>query len=465
MMDYDIEPILAEAQKFIVVNSRKAFDPYYAIVEDFSLREGLPHHGNIGITLACKESRPLNVVYELYSDTPYKTALDLTNELFALQGPLHVYMRTDIKHMEMTILIDTIEAVKIYRMDRFASIKLIDIVDTERVPGFFGGEVIVFSPLIYLMTIYRYLYSPVRFTQDPKLLERAEILRRNLFSMDKVGSNDTAGNIDNASNIDTAGNIDNASNINTNGNFSNLDANPNIIDLAEMFGADDIDSIGEIIGAGKQKRRQERSRVRSLPSISVINAAMLDEFSEHVLVGELAAEFHLSECKLNDPPRVQFISNEAPEIIAKRLAKITSADVTFKQYKLFTDFQLVRTTFFVGGNNPLPCMDVYNSDSYEMIPWDRDDSMKVGNPFVVARFLCVEIFSMKVISAISKVSFDRRLEVLMKLLQDIGDIAPKFQLENYAGVYLAENVQKKKILAAAEEKPPPYFPEMGIKKI
>lgn len=445
-MNYNIEPILARAQEFILVNNRKLFDPYYARIEDFSAERKLPITGNAGIALACGEPRPLNILYELYSDSPYKAAVDLTNALYEIKS-LHVYMRTDIKHVEMTILIDTIETVKIYRMDRFNSVRLTDIVKTVETNGFMGGKVFVFSPLVYLMIIYRNLYSPAKFTQDPKLLERAAILRGMIQA--KSGGDDPDGRLV----------------LETNPAWLYIDS-PYLIDVDDAAShadpADPANHADNISITGG--RRGSKPIHRSKFSIDVINSAMMDEFSEFILVGELAAKLILGQCKINDPPRVQFISDESPEIIAKRLRKITSADITFKQYSLFTDFQLVRTTYFIHAKDSIPIMDVYNSSRFEMIPWESRDDMRVGNMFVVARFLCIEIFSMKVISAISGAAFKHRIELLQNLLLAITALEPEFQLEDYAGVYLVESIQKKKILAEAD-KPPPYFPEMGIKTI
>ena len=96
------------------------------------------------------------------------------------------------------------------------------------------------------------------------------------------------------------------------------------------------------------------------------------------------------------------IANEMTEWIRKRVQLNTTSKKS--DIMLISDFRLNRTTIFVSNQtNKIPIMYIYNSLEYDLVPYNKSThsiySGQIGNPFVILRYILIDIWIIKVIRA------------------------------------------------------------------
>ena len=188
----------------------------------------------------------------------------------------------------------------------------------------------------------------------------------------------------------------------------------------------------------------------------------------------------------NNASRIQFISssditdivNTLTDIIAKLHPGLSQFKVIYAKYFLNipTDFQIIKYTLYLSINNEqTPLADVFNSTTFEMIPYWEYDHIKIGNPWVLLRWRFIDIWVLKLIMNIDKNSSDFLKNKLTELLDSIKKIrriavdalekTPEklFQLTNYSGVYINETVAKKNLIKDTGETFKPYYPSTNDK--
>ena len=207
---------------------------------------------------------------------------------------------------------------------------------------------------------------------------------------------------------------------------------------------------------------------------------------EVVFVGPDAAETLVKK-------ELDISSNSALYIVAKSdyskeiklwIQQATKLPVIVKKsgVQLLTDFRLERYTIsIVHDSNTIPVLYMYNSLDYDLVPYVKldDDSIKIGNIFVVLRFVLIDIWIIKVIRSfggmpehVAKPKIIENYDILFKLRKhlDIDDknIAPDslhnlygiFQKpndSNYLGQYYSDRNAKKELIKSTKYVPD-YLP-------
>ena len=414
----DLEPF---AERFIMDNDRMLYRPFFEAAEKFCAANSVVLGGRVGIDLIVGKPLGKNSFYwELYCDDTFSNAKAFATELGATKSPhvsaKTVALRTDIRGREFTIFINARMVFKIYSMDKYRGLKLVDIMDPTIRAGYFTQESIKCIPEeMQLIEIYRTLYTPAKMALWGEELQHEEKLYESLVSRGQLVSKSPAAR-----------------------------------------------GGSEIIGAVK------RADLHSL--------LMEKLLKQHVLVGDYA----LSALGLIDKPtRIQFIIGDEIEnfrvacerILGDdlRLVKFKNFSVTYVRYHLNipSDFQIAKYTLYVNdGKEQFPIADVFNSAQFEMIPWKRAGPGRIANPWVLLRFIFIDIWVLKLIAGIS---LDKSAALWARIgeLHDRAaivreyvrrDIAKHFQLENYMGVYVNEVVAKKKLIKELGERFPMYYP-------
>lgn len=150
--------------------------------------------------------------------------------------------------------------------------------------------------------------------------------------------------------------------------------------------------------------------------------------------------------KYNAKDKLNYVSHHLPLI----------SDTLFKKYTIRVD----------SGKYQEYVCDVYNSTTYELVPYVIINGKKIGSPWVLMRFIYVEMWFIRILSFNKKMDLPDRyhdLENQIKLLNTyISSISSTsagttklFPLD-YEGVWLNENIIKKK-----NNRPNNYYPSIA----
>jgi hypothetical protein len=185
-----------------------------------------------------------------------------------------------------------------------------------------------------------------------------------------------------------------------------------------------------------------------------------ENFAKHndhiILVGEVA--FGL----IHDgfPCSLDIISDLDPELIRTELRKyyypVESDDIREKPLLLFSDMRLKKTTIHINGKI---IANIYNSASYELIPYFQYDNYNVANKYVLMRFALVEtwvvtlLYLNKQIDEQYKDKVVARKKIQYHMFSKLED-----KKEKFIGIILDEALYTK--LKKKESKAfPEYFPQ------
>lgn len=422
-----------EAEKFILDNDRMLYLPFFTRAEEFCIENSVLIGGRVGIDLLVgREITKDSFMWDLYCDDTFNTTKTLADELSRVVSP-HIPARTvslmtNIRHKEFTLSINARVLFKIYSMDKYRGIKLVDLMGpATRTSYFTHAPIKLVSEEMQLIEIYRNLYTP----------KKLHMWESELAAEDKIYSliSDTLGE----------------------------------------------KAVKELSG-GIEKFNKTAAEEIILRKIVA--------GSDNVLIGDYALE----ALGLSSASRLQFISSmrvddiaAAVEMVLKndiRRIKVRVARVTFVKYPLNipSDFQIAKYTLYVNnGREQTPIADVFNSSTFEMIPYwllgGEYSRVKVGNPWVLLRFMLIDIWVLKLILNIGTDSPEfikgrvgniiKNADKVRKVTREKinSDASELFQLNGYVGCYIDENVAKKKLIKEIGERFPAYYPAKSVPAI
>jgi hypothetical protein len=399
-----------EADEFIINNDRMLFAPFFKAAEEFCAAHQVLIGGRVGIDLLI--GAPLtkkSFYWELFCDNTFGVAKELAQKLADVNSPhipaRTVAMRTEIKNAEFIIAINARILFKLYALRRYKGVDLYTLITPSLRKSYLSDiDINCINESMQLIDIYRDLYSPAKFDTWQYDLRAEPIL------FDALGSH------------------------------------------------------AQITGGSKFIPKKDicADIARKLPG---------------VLIGEFAlVSLGLSSTQ---PIRVQLISDDTIENIRLAVVRllendfrnvhIASHEVTYIEYPLNlpNDFQITKHTIYIdNGKDKLPILDVFNSTCYELIPYSEAKAdgkpVKIANPWVIMRFLFIDIWILKLVTALGTKMTDKISHLLTQaasLRKHIYDDLPAtFQLNNYAGVYTNEAVAKKKMIKDVGQKFPTYYP-------
>lgn len=422
MYEFDVSPLLAAAEKFVINNDRADYLPFFEAAEGFCAANQVVLGGKIGMQLLTRA--PLSkdsFSWDLYADNTYNMARELAVELSRVKSthidPRFVAMRTDIKHKEFTIFVNTRLLFKVYNLDKHRGVKLVDLMGPATRAGYFTQKpLLCISEEIQLINIYRGLYSPGMF----KLWEEYVAMESQIYT--------------------------------------------------SIEGSIGHKAVTQIDGGALQVSR------------APIDQVILKTIGDNcILLGDYAIAALLDGPCVKSP-RVQFVSDRAIDQIAAEIEKalnreiktfssLTRITVTYVKYSLNipSDFQITKHSLYLNhGGEQVSIADVFNSTAYELVPWRAakvsERAVKVGNPFVLLRFKFIDLWVLKLILNLDSTSGAFVRDRIKALLDDVSGLREyagsmqAFQLEDYGGVYVNETVAKKKLIQASGDRFPIFYP-------
>jgi len=205
--------------------------------------------------------------------------------------------------------------------------------------------------------------------------------------------------------------------------------------------------------------------------------------SDHILIGDYAIEYSTSSNKTNYslidaankltdiPRRMQIITSMAPDFILSTLKTLLNTQLHSITHivNLPQDFQLSKYTIYAITNRGyfIPIVDIFNSTTYELIPYTLQGGIKLGNITVLMRFKLIDMWSQHIISGFKKNEFlqqlmariETQILILREKFYELLFANPEniFQLSNYSGKYQDEIISKRIIREDQKQYSNQYF--------
>ena len=226
-----------------------------------------------------------------------------------------------------------------------------------------------------------------------------------------------------------------------------------------------------MIGTAEQNLTNEAALIALMPALSnQIDGGdeqlkSVDKILKYLAAKDTPPHVHVGVYAINgDKSRLQIITDNIDAIylgVARVIKKLR-----FVKYNLgiVGDFQLTNHTIYdVRGDTQIPCMDIFNSAQFEMIPFVMRGSERVGNPWVLLRFLFIDMWVLQMIDQFGKHTNQHKIDKLLRLVTKVRASAlinpvASFQLDNYIGIYMDESIAKKKMIRETGDRFPTYYP-------
>lgn len=437
-----------------VYDERLQYNDIYNTIEDFIVKANSTQSlkrdtriiigGSMGINLLLERERTFrDFQYILYTENSLVHVNSLTNEIAKIIATNSktwiVKMKSSIPDVKYEIYVDNRPMVTVYTL-KSDPVKTYDLIEPMTVKSFDGKkQLIVLSPEMYLLDVYRTLYSP----SDVGMWEDTLIDEQHLFELLQKR-------------------------------------------LSILGGANDLTS--------------DRSKIEN----AILEHYVCDD-DRVVLVGEHAFKVLANNGALPTLKNMQMSSNviyvlssmseeESFNKIKDIVRKATGRDIPVtkntKSSNVMQDFRLQRTTIKIGAeNDQKEIMYIYNSPSFDLIPFNTvknntGKTIQVGNPFVLMRFLLIDLWVIRWVREMKKVNefFAKKrisniLHLIVVLRTAIADSSDKhigikdeffasedkplnvFQRNRYIGVYVDEGISMRQKMMNQDKRYFDYFPQ------
>ena len=112
-------------------------------------------------------------------------------------------------------------------------------------------------------------------------------------------------------------------------------------------------------------------------------------------------------------------------------------------------------------------VDVYDASSYELIPYlirgnETANETKIGNPWVIMRFIMLDSWSLKLAAKLSKSNLDYKITANYYCAAAVRQWAlnhiDQCFVKQFIGFYIKDRVAKKKFVVSAGGRPINYYP-------
>lgn len=446
--------ILSKADK-LIKKDRMRFEDVYRITEEYCKNNKIIV-SDVNALLGNKSNKEFS--YKLHCEYPYKHAVHLSNQLHSNVGEW-VKMKTVVGHQEFLIEYDMRPIISIYGLDIQKNVDLHDIILPVKI-----NDILYMSPEIEIIDVYHKLYSPESVEDWENLVQTEEKLFVTLKQRIKDG----------------------------------------------IFG-----------GSQKENKRspEEKTDIQYLKYL-VLSGFCSEYVKDYVVIGHWAS--HVIDASKEEDykmkssvEKLQVITTtdieKSIEDVTNFLSKYTNAKISSRKQDLHIpkDFRTKRYTIYIGIKGKKgeivdkAFMDIFDCGTFELIPYvpislktkygslikdvsqfnrrgyrnrkgrrGGDDSkefiIKVGNPFVLLRFLVIDLWIIRMIHEMGHLTNDMlklKTKYIMYVVEKIKD--PKFGLmdkafdTNYVGNYKDYDISKK-IENLKGRGYYPYYPEREL---
>lgn len=392
------DEILESANKFVMDNDRLLYKPYFECAEQFCSDNSVLIGGKVGILMLIGGSITRDdFVWDLYCDNVFQVSKDLSIALSGVQSHVPsdtVAVQTNIKNKELTIYVQARMLFRLFAMDKYRGIKLIEVMNPPVKIGYFTGtDIKCISADVHLIDIYRILYSPAMLS----LWESNIAIEEKLFSL-------AAGETESSQ-------------------ISDLEND-------EIIGGLSGNEYNEII----------------LQNLS-LNYVLIGDYAIKYLGGKVPP----GRLQIIASDNIDDINKAIERIIRNK--KVTLINIKYS-LNLLNDFQLTKFTIYISdGKRQSALIDVFNSTQYELIPYiiESRENKKVAIPWVILRFLFIDNWILSLVRKLELrngsdiANIDNKISSNLEIAKWVRKIAT-FNTEHLEGIFSSEAVAKKKLI-------------------
>lgn len=412
-----IELLMKPAEKTVFSNDRKNYLPVLAAVEKFCSQNKLIIGGTMGINILVGNDPDISdYSYILYAENGSKTSRELADYIYSNVSSDKMDMRTitvetNIKNDMFTIWLNVRPIVTIYNLGFFRKIPIFDLIGpVEKSPMFFRiyrdnycnieenpeeFKVLVISEELQLIQIYRELYRPYPTTKF--YTEYPDLMKYEKMLFDEIKGNITS----------------------------------------RIIGADESNDISG-----------------SLSEKFINNFA---KNSDILVIGDFAAEKFTGISM--ERKRLQIIFDGDIHRLNDQISKLFGETHLVRyDLKIPGDKLLIKHTIYLKkSNEDIVLAEVFNSTSYELVPYTEFAGTKYAGVYVIMRFKMIDLYIMKILlrlGSLKKKTIENVIGITMHqlgLLREYisgkieSDPFEIFQIRDFAGIYIPENIIRKKM--------------------
>lgn len=441
--------ISKEFKKVVKVNRVSEYETLYKVIEEYINRKPTLVLTDFKRIASFELDSPV-LLYEIYSSEPFLDGKELADKVYTDVGK-YVVLNTNEYGKEFTLLYDSMVVCKIYGMLNYKGISLMNLISPVVIDGFWSSMKLRYlPPELELIDVYKRLYSPEYFEEWSDLVEIEKTLFNDVCSRNETG--EIVGGV--ACTLRQVGELETlkiliVSKFLVERDIVLIGAWAIIEIAAGIFGK----GIAEV--SGNTVKLHGEADKKCIEKVQVIVDCDIDKFMEELRV---FVRKHSS---------VKLVCKEQPIHMIK-------------------EFRLVKHTVYVVfedkcGVVEKPLMDVYNAGCYSLIGYTTSQrfmvnkaeasyskNIKVGNLFVILRFLMLDIWLLKIVQKLDFLTKDvlvKKINMIlgyMKFLRKLNVVKSKAFSDHYIGIYESESQAKKKninlIFETQRKKVYPYIP-------
>lgn len=349
--------------------------------------------------------------YNIYTIDAYYHAVNLSNELHKNLEEKLINLNTVKQHEELCIFIDRRPLINIFTLKEYPNISVFKIINPVKI-----DELYYFPPEIEIIDLYNDLYNPAKFSD-----------------WEKIKSNDEPK-------------------------------------LYEMILARKKEGI---YGAGDCKiLRKELVEILKIDIIQKV----LTKFKDAILIGAWSNNI-LTKGVLNicaDEEKIQIISdkstNEIIDLIQSNINIKHKIISKIQDLNIPKDFRTNRVTLYLQiqtntGTIDKPFLDIFNSTSFELIPYYEVDNINIGDKYVILRFLFIDLWIIKIVEKLGyldKNVTNEKINRILGLIQRFRNMPEK--IIKYKGIFHDYSIDKKIYNLIHSSFKPKYIPEKYYKE-
>jgi len=397
--------LIPEATK-LAESERFSFNNIYKIIEDIILKENVIYGGNWGVRLLTNEKRGINdYQYELYSEKAEDVAFSIVNEICKKETKF-VSLKKELS--DFVLYIEARPLVTIHKLKEHDRGIICPLRINSEKGNSEKGNKIVMPADYHLLDLYRKLYIPNMDDWEMALPLEEELFKMVKFEFNKNQRKFVTG------------------------------ADEELIESDKINESDKMDKSDKMSDdeSDLSKSDKSESEVRLELYNRLIN--YLSSREDVIFVGEYACSLLLDNNNKKDNKftlHLHIISTiKIAEELNMWIRKLDDPQLKTvlktNDVHLLNDIRLSRTTIYVVlGNEKYPILYVYNSAEYDLIPYNisKKTTGRIGNPFVIMRYLLVEIWIIKVIREMGGIDEKFAYGKLLHLYKLFMDLRNKLQ--------------------------------------
>lgn len=348
---------------------------------------------------------PISEPITIWSTQALRDATALTNIIYKTHTPV-VYLKTLVAYEEFEIWILGRRMFTVLRYPQIKGINTAGLFTSTEVETKEFGKLRFLDPEIELIELYHKLYVPV-----PDMWARVAQLEEGLFNQLRLRYPDVCG------------------------------------------------------GAAKPDSQIRNLREHLFASLKDVDLG--------ILIGHWAL-YHLHG---TDPrgEKLQLLTALDPQSFTKKVNNLlrdaTHMKVHYKTEPVHVpgDYWLARTTYYMhlDSTRKIGLLDTFNSLSYEMVPFHLIGGVRVGNAYVICRFLLVDKWMLAILEAMGLLSKEVVGKKMLSLLSGItaARLMDKYKfMDQYDGIWRDPVIEKRKLVKQQNVKFSAYTPAMYEKQ-